>query len=137
MTAQFSFASDYAWIPQTFGPRKEQWEHGVHHFADDRLGFFTLSSIAFDSPLCWLCSTRFLLPKVVYIGSATITWSSSPHTCMLSGCLRAIDARTQTEIWQIAPGETIDNSGLGGVVSSPVIAEGVVYLAGWMDIYMR
>ena len=75
-------------------------------------------------------STPAVRDNMVYLGSAKKTSSTSPHTCTWSGCLRAIDARTQTEIWQIAPGETIDTSGLGGVVSSPVLAEGVVYFGG-------
>jgi predicted dehydrogenase len=68
MTAQFSVSPHYAWIARTFGPREEQWEHAVLHFADGRLGFFNWSSIAYDSPLRWLRSTRFFAEKGMAVG---------------------------------------------------------------------
>lgn len=67
-TAQFSVAPHYAWISQTFGKREEQWEHAVLHFADNRLGFFNWSSIAYDSPLRWLRSTKFFAEKGMAVG---------------------------------------------------------------------
>jgi predicted dehydrogenase len=68
VTAQYSVTPHYAWISQTFGPRDERWEHAVLHFADGRLGFFNWSSIAYDSPLRWLRSTRFFAEKGMAIG---------------------------------------------------------------------
>jgi predicted dehydrogenase len=68
VTAQYSVAPHYAWISQTFGPREEQWEHAVLHFEDGRLGFFNWSSIAYDSPLRWLRSTRFFAEKGMGVG---------------------------------------------------------------------
>jgi predicted dehydrogenase len=68
MTAQFSVSPHYAWIARTFGPREEQWEHAVLHFADGRLGFFNWSSIAYDSPLRLLRSTRFFAEKGMAVG---------------------------------------------------------------------
>ena len=68
VTAQFSVSPHYAWIAQTLGPREEQWEHAVLHFADGRLGFFNWSSIAYDSPLRWLRSTRFFAEKGMAVG---------------------------------------------------------------------
>jgi predicted dehydrogenase len=66
--AQFSVTPHYAWISQTFGRREEQWEHAVLQFADSRLGFFNWSSIAYDSPLRWLRSTRFFAEKGMAVG---------------------------------------------------------------------
>jgi predicted dehydrogenase len=68
VTAQFSVTPHYAWISQAFGPREEQWEHAVLQFADGRLGFFNWSSIAYDSPLRWLRSTRFFAEKGMAVG---------------------------------------------------------------------
>jgi predicted dehydrogenase len=67
-TAQFTVAPHYAWIEKTFGPREEQWEQAVLHFGDGRLGFFNWSSIAYDSALRWLRSTRFFAEKGMAIG---------------------------------------------------------------------
>jgi predicted dehydrogenase len=66
--AQFSVAPHYAWISRTYGQREEQWEHAVLRFADGRLGFFNWSSIAYDSPLRWLRSTRFFAEKGMALG---------------------------------------------------------------------
>lgn len=66
--ARFQTAPTYGWIEQSFGPREEDWEHAVLHFADDRLGFFHWSSIAYDSPLRWQRSTRFFGEKGMAIG---------------------------------------------------------------------
>jgi predicted dehydrogenase len=68
VTAQFSVAPHYAWISRTYGQREEQWEHAVLRFADGRLGFFNWSSIAYDSPLRWLRSTRFFAEKGMALG---------------------------------------------------------------------
>jgi len=67
-TARFPVAPHYAWIVQTFGPREEQWEHAILHFGDDRLGFFNWSSIAYDSSLRWLRSTKFFAEKGMAVG---------------------------------------------------------------------
>jgi predicted dehydrogenase len=58
----------YAWIDKTEAPREEQWEHAVLHFADDRLGFFNWSTIAYDSALRWLRSTKFFAEKGMAVG---------------------------------------------------------------------
>ena len=68
-TAQFTVAPHYAWIGKTFGPREEQWEQAVLHFADGRLGFFNWSSIAYDSALRWLRSTKFFAEKGMAVGN--------------------------------------------------------------------
>jgi predicted dehydrogenase len=68
VTAQFSVAPHYAWISRTYGQHEEQWEHAVLRFTDGRLGFFNWSSIAYDSPLRWLRSTRFFAEKGMAVG---------------------------------------------------------------------
>jgi len=60
--------SHYAWIDKTDAPREEQWEHAVLHFADGRFGFFNWSSIAYDSALRWLRSTKFFAEKGMAVG---------------------------------------------------------------------
>jgi len=67
-TAQFTVAPHYAWIEKTFGPREELWEQAVLHFGDGRLGFFNWSSIAYDSALRWLRSTKFFAEKGMAVG---------------------------------------------------------------------
>lgn len=62
-TARFPVAPHYAWIEKAFGPREEQWEHAILRFGDGRLGFFNWSSIAYDSALRWLRSTKFFAEK--------------------------------------------------------------------------
>lgn len=66
--AHFPVAPHYAWISKTSGPRDEQWEQAMLHFADGRLGFFNWSSIAYDSPLRWLRSTSFFAEKGMAVG---------------------------------------------------------------------
>ena len=67
-TAEFSPASHYAWISQTFERRQEPWEHAVLHFANRQLGFFNWSGIAYDSGLRWLRSTKFFAEKGMAVG---------------------------------------------------------------------
>jgi len=67
-TAQFTVAPHYAWIEKTFRPREEQWEQAILHLADGRLGFFNWSSIAYDSSLRWLRSTKFFAEKGMAVG---------------------------------------------------------------------
>jgi len=66
--AQNQLPSHYAWIEKTDGPREEQWEHAVLHFADGRLGFFNWSSVAYDSALRWLRSTKFFAERGMAVG---------------------------------------------------------------------
>lgn len=66
--ACFQVAPSYGWIDRSFGPRQEDWQHAVLHFADGRLGFFHWTSIAYDSPLRWQRSTRFFGEKGMAIG---------------------------------------------------------------------
>jgi predicted dehydrogenase len=68
ITAQFSVAPHYAWISNTHDAREEKWEHSIIHFADGRLGFFNWSSIAYDSALRWLRSTKFFAEKGMAVG---------------------------------------------------------------------
>ena len=66
--AQFSTGPSYAWISKTNSPREENWEHAILHFKDGRLGFFNWSSLAYDSPLRWLRSTKFFAEKGMAVG---------------------------------------------------------------------
>jgi predicted dehydrogenase len=66
--AKNQLPSHYAWIEKTDGPREEQWEHAVLHFADGRLGFFNWSSVAYDSALRWLRSTKFFAERGMAVG---------------------------------------------------------------------
>lgn len=66
--AQNQLPSHYAWIEKTDGPREEQWEHAVLHFANGRLGFFNWSSVAYDSALRWLRSTKFFAERGMAVG---------------------------------------------------------------------
>jgi predicted dehydrogenase len=68
VTAKFQTAPYYGWIERSHGPREENWEHAVLHFADGRLGFFHWSSIAYDSPLRWLRSTKFFGEQGMAVG---------------------------------------------------------------------
>ncbi len=66
--ARYATAPHYAWIDKTFGPREEEWQHAVLHFADGRFGFFNWSGLAYDSPLRWLRSTKFFAEKGMAVG---------------------------------------------------------------------
>jgi predicted dehydrogenase len=68
VTARFQTVPYFGWIERSLGPREENWEHAVLHFADGRLGFFHWSSIAYDSPLRWLRSTKFFGEKGMAAG---------------------------------------------------------------------
>jgi predicted dehydrogenase len=67
-TAQFQVDPAYGWIEHAFGPRQEEWQQAVLHFSDGRLGFFNWSSLAYDSPLRWLRSTKFFGEKGMAVG---------------------------------------------------------------------
>ena len=67
-TAKYAVLPHYAWIERKFCSRDEDWEHGVLHFADGRLGFFNWSSLAYDSALRWERSIRFFAEKGMAIG---------------------------------------------------------------------
>lgn len=68
VAGEFPVAPHYAWMDQTFGPRRERWQHAVLQFEDGRLGFFDWSDIAYDSPLRWLRSTKFFAEKGMAVG---------------------------------------------------------------------
>jgi len=65
---QYSASPHYAWIEKTYGPRQEDWEHAVLQFANGCLGFFNWSSIAYDSGLRWLRSTKFFAERGIAVG---------------------------------------------------------------------
>ncbi len=66
--AHYPTAPHYAWISKSFGPREEEWQHAVLHFAGGRLGFFNWSGLAYDSPLRWLRSTKFFAERGMAVG---------------------------------------------------------------------
>jgi outer membrane protein assembly factor BamB len=78
----------------------------------------------------WAWSSPAVADGVVYIGSNTIAGASASHTCRSRGCFHAVDINTHLAKWQILTGESLDDSHMNGVVSSPVIASGVVYFGG-------
>lgn len=67
-TARFPVTAYYSWIEKTSQPRDEDWENAVLRFADGRLGFFNWSSIAYDSGLRWLRSSKFFAEKGMAVG---------------------------------------------------------------------
>ncbi len=68
VTARFPVTSYYSWIEKTAGPRDEDLENAILRFADGRVGFFNWSSIAYDSALRWLRSTKFFAEKGMAVG---------------------------------------------------------------------
>ena len=59
----FSVDLHYSWISRTTEKREEEWQHAILHFANEALGFFNWSSIAYDSALRWQRSTRFFAER--------------------------------------------------------------------------
>jgi len=68
VTARFPVTSYYSWIEKTAGSRDEELENAILRFADGRLGFFNWSSLAYDSALRWLRSSKFLAEKGMAVG---------------------------------------------------------------------
>jgi predicted dehydrogenase len=66
--AKYMVAPYYSWINQSPGSREEEWQHAILHFDDGRLGFFNFSSIAYDSSLRWLRSTKFFAETGMAVG---------------------------------------------------------------------
>jgi predicted dehydrogenase len=62
-TTKFSIHPYYSWISQITEERQEEWQHAILHFANGALGFFSWSSIAYDSALRWQRSTRFFAER--------------------------------------------------------------------------
>jgi predicted dehydrogenase len=53
----------YSRLADNYQPRNETQEHGIIEFEDGRLGIFHWTSVAYDSPLRWGRSSRFLAEK--------------------------------------------------------------------------
>jgi len=53
----------YSRLAGNYEPRDETQEHGIIEFDDGRLGLFHWTSVAYDSPLRWWRSSRFLAEK--------------------------------------------------------------------------
>jgi predicted dehydrogenase len=53
----------YSRLADNYVPRNETQEHGIIEFDDGRLGLFHWTSVAYDSPLRWWRSSRFLAEK--------------------------------------------------------------------------
>jgi predicted dehydrogenase len=53
----------YSRLANNFEPRNETQEHGIIEFEDGRLGVFHWTNVAYDSPLRWWRSSRFLAEK--------------------------------------------------------------------------
>ena len=53
----------YSRLAGNYVPRTETQEHGIIEFDDGRLGIFHWTSVAYDSPIRWWRSSRFLAEK--------------------------------------------------------------------------
>ena len=53
----------YSRLAGNYVPRNETQEHGIIEFDDGRLGIFHWTSVAYDSPVRWWRSSRFLAEK--------------------------------------------------------------------------
>lgn len=53
----------YSRLAGNYVPRNETQEHGIIEFDDGRLGIFHWTSVAYDSPIRWWRSSRFLAEK--------------------------------------------------------------------------
>jgi predicted dehydrogenase len=53
----------YSRLASNYVPRNETQEHGIIEFDDGRLGIFHWTSVAYDSPIRWWRSSRFLAQK--------------------------------------------------------------------------
>jgi predicted dehydrogenase len=60
---EFPLESYYSRLANNYQPRNENQEHGIIEFDDGRLGIFHWTSVAYDSPLRWWRSSRFLAEK--------------------------------------------------------------------------
>jgi predicted dehydrogenase len=59
----YSLESYYSRLAKNFEPRNETQEHGIIEFDDGRLGIFHWTNVAYDSPLRWWRSSRFLAER--------------------------------------------------------------------------
>jgi predicted dehydrogenase len=76
ITNKFSVDPHYSWISQRIENREEAWQHAVLHFANNGIGFFNWSSLAYDSALRWQRSTRFLAERGMAIDDRLTTLTS-------------------------------------------------------------
>ncbi|HEX8034038.1 MAG TPA: Gfo/Idh/MocA family oxidoreductase [Ktedonobacterales bacterium] len=65
---RFSLEPHWSRLADTRDARAETQEHGIVNFADGRLGVFHWTDVAYDSPLRWWRSSRFLAEKGMGIG---------------------------------------------------------------------
>ncbi len=63
LVRQYSLAPHYAMIRDSYGPRDETQEHGIIEFENGQIGIFHWTNVAYDSPLRWWRSSRFLAEK--------------------------------------------------------------------------
>lgn len=63
MVGQFPLTSYYSRLENNTQPRNETQEHGLIEFEGGRIGVFHWTSVAYDSPLRWWRSSRFLAEK--------------------------------------------------------------------------
>jgi predicted dehydrogenase len=60
---EYPLEAYYSRLAGNFVPRDETQEHGIIEFDDGRLGVFHWTNVAYDSPLRWWRSSRFLAEK--------------------------------------------------------------------------
>jgi len=59
----YHLAPHWSRLADTHGPRKETQEHGIIEFEGGQVGIFHWTDVAYDSPLRWWRSSRFLAEK--------------------------------------------------------------------------
>ncbi len=63
LVRDFPLAAHYSRIRDSYGPRDETQEHGLIEFEGGQIGVFHWTNVAYDSPLRWWRSSRFLAEK--------------------------------------------------------------------------
>lgn len=64
----FSVAPHHACMDRSFGPRRGRQQHVILRLEDGRLGCLNWPDIAYDSPLRWVCPTKFFDQEGMAVG---------------------------------------------------------------------
>lgn len=67
LVREYGLAPYYSRLEDRFGARGETQEHGLVEFSGGQIGVFHWTSVAYDSPLRWWRSSRFLAEKGIGI----------------------------------------------------------------------
>jgi predicted dehydrogenase len=60
---EYPLAAHYSRLGGNYNPRNESQEHGIIEFEGGQVGIYHWTSVAYDSPLRWWRSSRFLAEK--------------------------------------------------------------------------